>query len=347
MVHLMFVYVRCKARREALVPKSRENVLLRQKQVLNKVNFLIICVSENCRFTSEYSEDMCLVKNGFSTYIGDDEARELVIICNHFHFSSKNEWTKDCVQSPKRARQWRKNHVTLMQEMNHQCDVSLSDIKRLWIRATQSPNQKIRTERETNDKKFNENKHFWWSFSVFPCTAALAFTALVYWLTNQKRATGMTYFCRLTWKLASPRSPFPTKNQWYFSIGFKIIAGKKSSVVNKEFTCFAEQDNLCRLISLLVSDRCFLCEVFTDAFYVENKTRMSPKLVLTTNLILGYWQKSQSTLKQRNWKMNSANSFPGFRSHSCGTLWHRQEIFPCDCCSSILNLRLLTSQWVR
>ncbi len=42
----MFVYVRCEARREALVPKSRKNVLLRQRQVLNKVKFLLICVYE-------------------------------------------------------------------------------------------------------------------------------------------------------------------------------------------------------------------------------------------------------------------------------------------------------------
>ncbi len=46
----MSVYVRCEARREALVPKSRESVLLRQRQALNKVNFLPICVSEKYHF---------------------------------------------------------------------------------------------------------------------------------------------------------------------------------------------------------------------------------------------------------------------------------------------------------
>ncbi len=51
-------------------------------------------------FVSECSEDMCPVKNGPNMYLGDDEAKELVIICDHVHFSGKNEWTKD---SPKGA----------------------------------------------------------------------------------------------------------------------------------------------------------------------------------------------------------------------------------------------------
>ncbi len=46
----MFVYVRCEARREAPVPKPHESVLLRQRQVSNKVNFLLMCVSEKCHF---------------------------------------------------------------------------------------------------------------------------------------------------------------------------------------------------------------------------------------------------------------------------------------------------------
>ncbi len=46
----MSVYVRSEARQEAPVPKSPENVLLRQSQVLNKVNFLLICVSEKYHF---------------------------------------------------------------------------------------------------------------------------------------------------------------------------------------------------------------------------------------------------------------------------------------------------------
>ncbi len=29
-------------------------------------------------------------------YIGDDGAKELVVICDHVHFSHKNEWTQDC-----------------------------------------------------------------------------------------------------------------------------------------------------------------------------------------------------------------------------------------------------------
>ncbi len=46
----MSVYVRCETRQEAPVPKSGESVLLRQRQVWNKVNFLLISVSEKCQF---------------------------------------------------------------------------------------------------------------------------------------------------------------------------------------------------------------------------------------------------------------------------------------------------------
>ncbi len=89
----MSVYVRCEARREAPVLKSCHN----KRQVLNKVNFLLICVSEKCHFFwSKCLEDMCLVKNGSNMYLGDDRAKELVMICDHVHFSHKNEWTQDC-----------------------------------------------------------------------------------------------------------------------------------------------------------------------------------------------------------------------------------------------------------
>ncbi len=87
----MSIYVRCEARREASVPRSCKNVLLRQRQVSNKVNFLLICVSEKCQ-----KEDMCLVKNGSIMYLGDYGVKELVIIPDHIHFSHKNEWTHDC-----------------------------------------------------------------------------------------------------------------------------------------------------------------------------------------------------------------------------------------------------------
>ncbi len=40
----MCVYVRCEARQETQVTES----VLRQIQVLNKANFLFICVSEKC-----------------------------------------------------------------------------------------------------------------------------------------------------------------------------------------------------------------------------------------------------------------------------------------------------------
>ncbi len=46
----MSVYVRGETRREAPVPRSGEDVLLRQKQVSSKVHFLLICKSEKCHF---------------------------------------------------------------------------------------------------------------------------------------------------------------------------------------------------------------------------------------------------------------------------------------------------------
>ncbi len=96
----MFDHVRCETKQEAQVPKSGESVLLRQRQVLYKLNFFLICVSEKCCFCVRM-EDMCLVKNGSSVYLSHDGAKELVIICEHVHFSHKNKWTYDCVLSPK------------------------------------------------------------------------------------------------------------------------------------------------------------------------------------------------------------------------------------------------------
>ncbi len=91
----MSVCVHYEARQEAPVTKTSENVFLRQRQVSNKVDFLLICVSEKLHFC----EDMCLVKNGSNVYLGDDGVKELVKICDHVHFSHKNEWTKDCIIS--------------------------------------------------------------------------------------------------------------------------------------------------------------------------------------------------------------------------------------------------------
>ncbi len=34
------------------------------------------------------------VKNGSNTYLGEDEVKELVIICDHLYFSRKHDWTK-------------------------------------------------------------------------------------------------------------------------------------------------------------------------------------------------------------------------------------------------------------
>ncbi len=50
---------------------------------------------KNAIFMFECSEDKRLVKNWSTTYLGDDEAKELVIICDHSHFSCEDKWTKD------------------------------------------------------------------------------------------------------------------------------------------------------------------------------------------------------------------------------------------------------------
>ncbi len=49
---------------------------------------------KNTIFVSECLEDVCLVTNESNMYLGDDEAKELVIICDHVHFSHKSEWTQ-------------------------------------------------------------------------------------------------------------------------------------------------------------------------------------------------------------------------------------------------------------
>ncbi len=74
----MSVYVRCETRWEAPVHKSHENVLLRQRQVSNKVNFLLICVSEKCHFSVRMFSRYVSVKNGSNMYLNDDGVKELL-----------------------------------------------------------------------------------------------------------------------------------------------------------------------------------------------------------------------------------------------------------------------------
>ncbi len=50
---------------------------------------------KNAIFVSECSQDMCLVKNGSIMYLGDDGVKELIINCDHIHFSGKNELNQD------------------------------------------------------------------------------------------------------------------------------------------------------------------------------------------------------------------------------------------------------------
>ncbi len=102
----MSVYVCCEARREAPVPKSHESVLLCLIQVSNKVHFLQICVSEKTHFYIQMFERYVSVKNGSNMYLGDDGAKELVIISDHIHFFHINEWTQGCFLSPKGAGPW-------------------------------------------------------------------------------------------------------------------------------------------------------------------------------------------------------------------------------------------------
>ncbi len=80
---------------------------------------------KNDIFVSECSEDMCLLRNKCNLYLGDDRVKESVIICDHVHFSCKDEWTQDYSNLLK-GRAMAKNHVTLIQEMNIQWDVLLS-----------------------------------------------------------------------------------------------------------------------------------------------------------------------------------------------------------------------------
>ncbi len=91
----------------SVVKQGRKHQLLRQRQVSNKVNFLLICVSEKCHFVSECSEGMCLEKNVFKMYLADDGAKDSVIFCDHVHFSHRNEWTKNCFLCPKEVGLWR------------------------------------------------------------------------------------------------------------------------------------------------------------------------------------------------------------------------------------------------
>ncbi len=98
----MSVYVCCETRWEAAVHRYHKSVSLRQRQVWTKLIFSwFVCLKNDIlRCVS--------VKNGSNVYLGDDGVKELVIICDHVHFFSKNEWTQDCFLSPKGAGPWPK-----------------------------------------------------------------------------------------------------------------------------------------------------------------------------------------------------------------------------------------------
>ncbi len=87
--------------------RSRRSVLLRQRQVSNKVNFLQNCVLKMSFLCQNVLEDKCLVKNGSNMYFCDDGVKELVIMCDYVHFSIKNEQNQDCFLFPKGVGPWR------------------------------------------------------------------------------------------------------------------------------------------------------------------------------------------------------------------------------------------------
>ncbi len=63
-------------------------------------------------------------------YLDDDRVKDLVIICDHVHFSHKNERTKDCLLSPKGAGLWQ-NPCDTDTGSNFQWEV-LAPISHLW-----------------------------------------------------------------------------------------------------------------------------------------------------------------------------------------------------------------------
>ncbi len=66
-------------------------------------------------------------------YLGDDGVRAMVIICDHIHFSRVNGLKT--ASSLLKGRGHGKTHVTLIQGINGQWEVSLS-INHLWIYLT-------------------------------------------------------------------------------------------------------------------------------------------------------------------------------------------------------------------
>ncbi len=116
----MFVYVCCEARPEAPVPKSHENALLRQRQFLNKVNFLLICVSEKHHFCvrmfRRYVSYEKWVQYVFWWWWGERIGHNLWS-CSFLLW----EWMDSrLLLVSERGGDVAKSHVTLIKEMNRQ-----------------------------------------------------------------------------------------------------------------------------------------------------------------------------------------------------------------------------------
>ncbi len=95
-----------KVRREHFPDVARVCCRDRDRSRTKLIFSWFVCL-KNAIFVSECSEDM-LVKNKSTMYLGDNGVKELAIICDHSHFSLKNEWTQDGFLSPKGAGLWQK-----------------------------------------------------------------------------------------------------------------------------------------------------------------------------------------------------------------------------------------------
>ncbi len=126
----MSVYVSCKARWEAQAPKSRDNVLLRHRQVSNKVNFFPICVSDKCHFCvrmlGRYVSCEKWVQYESWWQWGERIGQSVIMFISPVSMNGLKA-ASSLLKGWGRG----KSHVTLIQEMNGQRAVSLY-ITHLW-----------------------------------------------------------------------------------------------------------------------------------------------------------------------------------------------------------------------
>ncbi len=114
----MSIYVRCVARREAPVHRSCKNALLRQRQVSNKLNFFLICVSEKRHFSVSIFGRCVLCKMGPICILVTMGGGELVIICDHVNLIMFRINELKTASSLLKGRGCGKKIMTLKQEMS-------------------------------------------------------------------------------------------------------------------------------------------------------------------------------------------------------------------------------------